>query len=103
MPIQPTPPAPEAPAGSSQGAGGVLLAVGIVAMCFLLYSARPFSVLSDIGYQAFSARQYLDHYTPMFASIRLADTRDIAQDAITPLTAWTPTWTALFLLAFKAG
>ena len=118
MPVQPTqhslelplqgPPDPE-PSGSRMaprsvtGNGGVLLAVGIVGLCFLLYSARPFSVLSDIGYQAFSARQYLDHYTPVFASIRIADTRDIARDTIAPLMAWTPGWTALFLLAFKAG
>jgi hypothetical protein len=108
MPVQPTQhslevPVPEAVARSRQDLSGALLAVGIVGLCFLLYAARPFSVLSDIGYQAFSARQYVDHYTPVFASIRLADTRDIARDTITPLMAWSPSWPALFTLAFKAG
>lgn len=108
MPVQPTQrltevPAQSLPSRGHQGLFGGILAVSIVGLSFLLYGARPFSVVSDLGYQAFSAHQYLDHYTPMFASIRLADTRDIAHDTITPLTAWTPTWTGLFLAAFKAG
>jgi len=106
MPVQPTPlevPAQTLPSRGRQGIWGGILAVTIVGLSFLLYSARPFSVLSDLGYQALSARQYLDHYTPMFASIRIADTRDLARDTIAPLTAWTPSWNALFLVAFKAG
>jgi hypothetical protein len=83
--------------------GGMILALCVVALSFLLYIQRPFSVISDIGYQAFSAREYVAHYTPLFDSIRLVDTHDIAHDAVAPLMAWTPSWVALFVLAFKAG
>lgn len=88
---------------ASVTAGNVVLAVAVVLVCFWLYLGRPYSVVSDIGYQALSARQYVDHYTPVFNSLRLVDPRDLAKDIVTPLTAWTPSWTALYTVAFKAG
>jgi hypothetical protein len=86
-----------------RGFAGAMLAVGIVGLSFLLYIERPFSLASDMGYQALSARQYFDRYTPRFHSIRLVDTHDIARDVISPIIAWTPVYNALFLSALKAG
>lgn len=112
MSVQPTDRAtefsePDRPApGASRGYRGpadAMLAVAVVGLCFLLYIARPFSIVSDLGYQAFSARQYFDRYTPQFASIRLVDTQDLARDVVTPLITWAPTWNALYLVAYKAG
>lgn len=79
-----------------------LLAAGAIILSFWIFLARPYSVVSDVGYQAFSARQYVDHYAD-FNSIRLVNPRDLAKDILCPLTAWTPCWTALFALMFKAG
>src|SRR5579871_3463535 len=81
----------------------VILAVGVILVCFGLFLGRPYSVLSDVGYQAFSARQYADHYTTVFNSVRLVDPRDLAKDTVTYLNAWAPAWSALFFTAFKAG
>lgn len=81
----------------------VLLAVSVVAICFLLYLRRPYSVVSDIGYQAFSAWQYANHQVPHFLSVQLVDPRDLARDLESPLNFWTPFWTFLFFLAFKMG
>lgn len=112
MPVQPTDIVPELsepdlPARhASRGHRGLtdaMIAVAIVGLSFLLYIERPFSLLSDLGYQAFSARQYFNHYAPQFASIRLVDPRDLARDVTTPIIAWTPSWNALFLVAYKAG
>lgn len=91
-----------------RGAGSVrlkdaLLAIGVVLVCFALFLGRPYSVLSDVGYQAFSARQYADHYTPVFNSLRLVNPRDLSRDTLTYLNAWAPAWPALFVIAFKAG
>jgi len=83
--------------------GDVFLAVGVILVCFWLFLGRPYSVLSDVGYQAFSARQYADHYTMVFNSVRLVDPRDLAKDTVTYLNAWAPAWPALFFVAFKAG
>ena len=79
------------------------VAVALIAACFGLWLVRPYSVLSDTGYQALSARQYVDHYTPVFNTVRLVNPRDLSKDVISPLTAWSPSWTAMFAFAFKSG
>ena len=81
----------------------VLLAASVLAVCFLLYLRRPYSVVSDVGYQAFSAWQYAHHQVPHFLSVQLVSPRDLAKDIECPLTFWTPCWTFLFFLAFKMG
>jgi hypothetical protein len=112
MPLQPTYRSPElsepgfpAPGRSPglRGLNGGILAIVIVGLSFLIHIGRPFEVLSDMGYQALSARQYFDHYTPVFYSLRVVDPKDLSRDVVTLLDAWTPTWAALFLIAFKAG
>ncbi|MEP6714358.1 MAG: hypothetical protein ABJC09_02215 [Terriglobia bacterium] len=79
------------------------VAVALIAVCFGFWLVRPYSVLSDTGYQALSARQYVDHYNAVFNTVRLVNPRDLSKDVISPLTAWSPSWTALFAVAFKAG
>jgi len=83
--------------------GPIVLTVAVVTSSFLLYIARPYSVISDIGYQAFSARQYVDHEVSAFGSVRLVDPRDLSRDVDCGLTFWTPFWTAAYALAFEAG
>jgi hypothetical protein len=79
-----------------------MIAVAVVAISFCLFLGRPFSVISDIGYQAFSARQYVAHLAP-FNSLRLVNPRDLSKDLLAPLTNWSPSWTALYALAFRMG
>jgi hypothetical protein len=83
--------------------GPIVLTVAVVSSSFLLYIARPYSVISDIGYQAFSARQYVEHEVSAFGSVRLVDPHDLSRDIDSSLTFWTPFWTAAYALAFKAG
>jgi hypothetical protein len=80
-----------------------VFAILVVVASFCFYIARPYSVISDIGYQAFSARQYVSHYTPVFNSLRLVDPRDLAKDIVFPLTDWAPSWTLFFIAVFKLG
>jgi hypothetical protein len=80
-----------------------LLAICLIAASFLLYIRRPYSLASDIGYQVFSARQYIEHKVPALNSIQLVDPHDLSKDIQTSLTSWTPCWTFLFVLAFRAG
>jgi hypothetical protein len=81
----------------------IALALSVVAICFLLYLRRPYSVVSDIGYQAFSAWQYVHHEVTHLLTIELADPKDLARNVNTPLYAWSPAWSALFVFAFKFG
>ena len=83
--------------------GPIILATAVVAAGFILYIARPYSVISDIGYQAFSARQYVAREVSTFGAIRLVDPRDLSKDVECSLTFWTPFWTAAYALAFKIG
>src|SRR5579862_8890974 len=79
------------------------LAVALVVLCFLLFLRRPYSVVSDIGYQAFSAWQYAHHQVAHFLSVELADPRDLSKNIECPLYAWSPSWAVLFFLMFKLG
>lgn len=80
-----------------------VFAATLVSACFLLYLRRPYSVVSDMGYQAFSAWQYAHHETAHFLSITLVNPRNLAENIESPLYAWSPSWSFLFFLAFKSG
>lgn len=79
------------------------IALGVIAVCFALYAARPYSLVSDLGFQAFSAKQFAEGHAPEFNTIRLASARDLSRDVTGHLTLWSPAWTALFAAAFEAG
>ena len=80
-----------------------LLVLCLIAASFLLYIRRPYSLASDIGYQAFSAQQYVEHLVPEVNTLRLVNPRDLSQDIRTSMTFWAPAWPYLFVAAFKAG
>jgi hypothetical protein len=75
----------------------------LIATSFLLYIRRPYSLASDIAYQALSAQQYVEHLVPVVNSVRLVNPRDLSQDILTSMTFWAPAWPYLFAAAFKAG
>jgi len=80
-----------------------LLVLLLIATSFLLYIHRPYSLASDIAYQALSAQQYVEHLVPVVNSLRLVNPRDLSQDIQTSMTFWAPVWPYLFVAAFKAG
>jgi hypothetical protein len=80
-----------------------LLTLCLIATSFLLDIRRPYSLASDIAYQALSAQQYVERLTPAVNSLRLVDPRDLSKDIETSLTFWAPVWPYLFVAAFKAG
>jgi hypothetical protein len=80
-----------------------LLIVCLIAASFLLYIRRPYSLASDIAYQAFSAQQYVEHLVPEVNTLLLVDPRDLSRDIKSPMTFWAPAWPYLFVAAFKAG
>lgn len=80
-----------------------LLVLCLIATSFLLYIRRPYSLASDIAYQALSARQYAEGLVPAVNSLRLVNPRDLSQDIQTSMTFWAPAWPYLFVAAFKAG
>jgi hypothetical protein len=80
-----------------------LLVLCVIATSFLLDIRRPYSLASDIAYQALSARQYVEHLVPAVNSLRLVNPRDLSRDIQTPMTFWAPAWPYLFVVAFKAG
>jgi hypothetical protein len=75
----------------------------LLLLTFLLPMERPYRLDGDVGYQAFSARQYAKGETPHFYSVRFADPRDLSRNIVTPLTTWPPGWSAIFVPAFSAG
>jgi hypothetical protein len=80
-----------------------VLVLFLIVTSFLLYIRRPYSLASDIAYQAFSAQQYVEHLIPAVSTLRLVNPRDLSQDIQTSMTFWAPAWAYLFALAFKAG
>jgi hypothetical protein len=80
-----------------------LLVLLLIVTSFLLYIRRPYSLASDIAYQAFSAQQYVEHLVPTVNTLRLVNPRDLSQDVQTSMTFWAPAWPYLFAAAFKAG
>jgi len=80
-----------------------ILSCCIIAATFLPFTHRPYSLTSDIAYQAFSARQYVDHEVSVPNNIRLADSRDLSKDIESNSNFWPPSWPYLFALAYKAG
>jgi hypothetical protein len=81
----------------------VILAGCIIGATFLPYLHRPYSLTSDIAYQAFSARQYVDHEVSALNHIRLVDPGDLSKDLESSSNFWPPCWPYLFTLAYKAG
>ncbi len=80
-----------------------LLVLFLIVTSFLLYIRRPYSLASDVAYQAFSAQQYVEHLVPTVNTVRLVNPRDLSQDIQTSMTFWAPAWPYLFVAAFKAG
>lgn len=80
-----------------------ILAGCIIGATFFPYVHRPYSLTSDIAYQAFSARQYVDHEVSALNDIRLADPGDLSKDLQSSSNFWPPCWPYLFTLAYKAG
>jgi hypothetical protein len=75
----------------------------IIAATFLPFAHRPYSLTSDIAYQAFSARQYVNHEVSVLNAVRLVDPRDLSKDYRSSSNFWPPCWPYLFALAYKAG
>jgi hypothetical protein len=74
-----------------------------VALCFLLYIEHPYTVLSDSGYQALSAYQYLIHQVSRLNYVSLVNPHDLTRNVECPLTDWAPFSAYMFFAAFKAG
>jgi hypothetical protein len=81
----------------------VLLSIGTVMLCFLPFLTRPYDVLADSGYQALSARQYINHRVSTLNYLSLVNPRDLTKNVEAPLTDWTPFGAYLFFGAFKLG
>lgn len=81
----------------------VLLSIATVVLCFIPYLTRPYNVLSDSGYQALSARQYITHRVSKLNYLSLVNPRDLTKNIESPLTDWTPLGAYLFFGAFKLG
>ena len=81
----------------------LLLTLCLIATSFLLDIRRPYSLASDIAFQALSAKQYVEHQVSAVNTLRLVNPHDLSQDVQTSLTFWAPAWPYLFVAAFKAG
>jgi hypothetical protein len=91
------------PASRGMNVRLAILSGCIIAATFLPFVHRPYSLTSDIAYQAFSARQYVDHEVSVLNTVSLADPRDLSKDYLSSSNFWPPCWPYLFTLAYKAG
>jgi hypothetical protein len=79
------------------------LSAGLIVLSFLIFAKQPYSVVSDAGYQALSALQFLRHEVGHLNSVRLASPADLSRTVECPLLLWAPFAAYAFFGGLKLG